>query len=155
MLHNIEFRPYKNSYCQEIINLFVDTVMNIKDYSPIQITAWIGHPTVSDWHPRFVNSDTIVAIYQNQIVGFGNLVDEGLIDMLFIHKDFQREGMGSRILQMLETEARKNGSQKLLADVSITAVSLFQSRGFDIIEERYPVRNSVQLRNYKMLKVLT
>lgn len=103
MLHNIEFRPYKNSYCQEIINLFVDTVMNIKDYSPIQITAWIGHPTVSDWHPRFVNSDTIVAIY----------------------------------------------------GVSITAVSLFQSRGFDIIEERYPVRNSVQLRNYKMLKVLT
>ncbi len=155
MLNNIEFRPYKNIYCQEMINLFIGTIMNIKDYSPTQITAWVGHPTVTAWHPRFANSETIVAIYQNQIVGFGNLVDKELIDMLYIHKDFQRKGVGGRILQILETNACKSGSQKMFADVSITAVPLFESHGFDIIKEQYPIRAGVQLRNYKMIKVLT
>ena len=155
MLNNIEFRPYKNNYCQGMINLFIDTVMNVnkKDYSPFQITAWIGQPTVTAWHPRFANAETIVAIYQNQIVGFGNLVDDELIDMLYIHKDFQRKGVGGRILQMLEQEARKNGSQKLLSDVAITAAPLFETHGFNIIEEQYQVRGGVQLRNYRMQKI--
>jgi putative acetyltransferase len=64
------------------------------------------------------------------IVGFGSLTDTGCIDMLYVHKAHQREGVGSRILQELEANARHMGLSEVTTEASITARPFFERQGF-------------------------
>ena len=97
----------------------------LKTIQKSNLAAWAPSiPNLTLWNKSFLEHTTLVAIKHNKVVGFGDIDSFGYIDRLFVHKDYQRQGIASLLCDKLE----KN-YQKLTTHASITAKPFFQSRG--------------------------
>ena len=88
------------------------------------------------------------------IVGFGSVNDDGYMHTLFVHKDFQHQGVVTSLYKHLEAYARERGAKRLTSEVSITAKPFFEKQGFQVDEEQKRKANQMCLTNYKMSKQL-
>jgi predicted N-acetyltransferase YhbS len=153
----ISIRPALLSDLPEMQTLFVETIETvcIKDYSPVQIKVWtssIEH--TNRWTDRLQNQYFLIAQVENKIVGYSSLQDNDYLDFLYVHKDFQRQGIADRLFNEIEIEAIKRGSIILNSDVSITAKPFFEKKGFKTILKQKNIINGVEIVNYKMSKDL-
>lgn len=88
-------RPYRSEDCPALAALFYDTVhtVNARDYTPEQLDAWAdGQVDLAAWDASFLAHTTLVAEAEGIIVGFADLGDDGYLDRLYVHKDWQGEG---------------------------------------------------------------
>ena len=72
----MDVRRYKSDDCQEIAELFYNTVhtVNAKDYTKEQLDVWAtGIVDLREWDRSFREHDTIVAEENGQIIGFGDI----------------------------------------------------------------------------------
>ncbi len=148
-------RSYKPSDCTILAKIFYDTVheVNAADYSEQQLNSWAtGEVDLEQWNESFLNSCTVVAERDGIIVGFGNMTDDGYFDKLFIHKDYQRQGIASSICDIIE-KYRRTG--KIYSYVSINAKPFFTNRGYCEIKENCAERNGTYLINYLMEKTVS
>jgi putative acetyltransferase len=153
----MNFRIATISDLQEMQQLYIETIQFVckNDYNPAQIEAWIsGVKNTDRWTEVIETQFVLLAIIQNQIVGFGTLKDENYIDFFYIHKDFQRQGIADKILAELELEAQNHNSKIITSDISITAKPFFEKKGFVVKAEQKNIRLGVELINYKMEKDL-
>lgn len=149
-------RKYKTTDCEEIAQLFYETVhsVNARDYSSEQRNAWVtGSVDMQVWNHSFLKHYTMVAVDDERIVGFGDIDRTGYLDHLFIHKDYQGKGVASVLCNELEMYALKNGASVLSTHTSITAKPFFQRRGYEVMKEQQVERNGVKLTNFVMKKV--
>ena len=129
---------------------FFQTVhtVNAKDYTTEQLNAWAtGNVDLSTWNKVFLEHYTLVAVSDDIIVGFGDIDDTGYLDRLFVHKDYQRQGVATTLCDKLET-----GFDIITTHASITAKPFFLHRGYRVIKEQQVVRNGISLTNYVMGK---
>lgn len=153
----MNFRIATLSDLKEMQELYVDTIKNVcqKDYNPAQIEVWIsGVKNTERWVEVIQTQFVLLAIIENKIVGYGTLKDKNYIDFFYIHKDFQRQGIADKILAELEIKAKKGNSKIITSDISITAKSFFEKKGFIIKAEQKNIRSGVEIINYKMEKNL-
>ena len=151
----LRVRRFHVSDAEEIVELFRGTVHNVnsRDYSDEQLEVWApAQIDVEAWRASLAKNFSVVAEIAGQIVGFADLADYGCINRLFVHKDFQRGGIASRLLITLERAARRAGLTRLVGDVSITARPFFAKHGYILLAEQHPIRNGVALTNYRMEK---
>ncbi|MGN0551825.1 MAG: GNAT family N-acetyltransferase [Oscillospiraceae bacterium] len=145
-------REYKPSDCEILAKLFYDTVhsVNIKDYTEGQVSAWAtGEVDLTAWNDSFLEHYTVVAEEDGVIVGFGDIVENGYIDRLYVHKDHQHKGIGTAICDKLEKGVN---SIEYTVHASITAKPFFESRGYIVVKEQQVIRRGVFLTNYYMKK---
>ena len=143
---------YESKYLVELINLFHDTVenVNIKDYTLEQVKVWVNkEQDKMFWDDRFLKTNTYLISIKDVIVGFGNIDESGYIDMFYVHKDYQGIGVGTKLLEVLETSVN---TPKYITDSSITALNFFINNKYQIIKEQLIIKNNVSLINYKMTK---
>ena len=141
-------RKYQASDCREMAELFYNTVhtVNAKDYSKEQLDVWAtGNVNLNEWDKSFLEHFTIVAIKNEIIVGFGDIDKTGYLDRLYVHKDYQRQGIASAICDELEQQANAN---KIVTHASITAKTFFEQRGYRVIKGQQVLRNGISLTNY-------
>ena len=141
----------------EIQKLFSDSITFVcsKDYSQIQIDAWkTAALKLERWQMIVENQFFIVAEFDNKIVGFASLENDNYIDVLFVHKDYQRQGIAQRLFDTILKEANRLNSLFITADVSITAKPFFESNGFLVVKEQIQQRNNVDIVNFKMQKTV-
>ncbi|MQR94539.1 GNAT family N-acetyltransferase [Fictibacillus phosphorivorans] len=156
----MKIAKYKETDTEEIIKLFYETVhtVNAKDYSLLELDAWVSfhelQSKVKSWKESFLNNITFVARNLDGIVGFCNLTFSGHLDRLYVHKDYQRQGIASALVNMIESEARKLNVLSIDTDASITAKVFFEQRGYQVVSLQHVVRKGVTLINYKMTKNL-
>jgi GNAT superfamily N-acetyltransferase len=136
-----------------ISRLYYDTIhhVNFHDYSREQVDAWA--PTVPDvdfWKERFKKYRVYVAEADRHVVGFTELASTGHIDCFFVHYEWQRRGVGSRLMDRLIATAGKEKMLRLFAEVSITAVPFFRDREFVVLRETETVRRNVKLKQFAM-----
>ncbi|MFA9394563.1 MAG: GNAT family N-acetyltransferase [Halodesulfovibrio sp.] len=149
----MNIRSYKESDAMELANLFHDSVhaISTKVYSEEEKEAWAPTPSdYSAWKSRLVKKQPFVACKKNVIVGFIELEEDGHIDCLYVHKDYQGLGIGSRLLEHLVQKAHDSGIASLYVEASKVAVPLFEKFDF-----RYKSTNKKSLRgqiliNYHM-----
>lgn len=67
-----------------------------RDYSPAQIAAW-AQVDESRWRQKFAHSQVLVAVIDNQPVGFIT-VDNDYIDLFFVSPDYTRRGIGHALI---------------------------------------------------------
>jgi len=150
-------RKYHRSDLDAIIELFHDTIhaINAQDYSREQLEAWApASVDVDSWHKQLSSSLTYVAEDNGAIVGFGNLTSDGWVDMLYIHKDHQREGIGTAILSKLIEDAGPLKFTALRTEASTTARPFFEARGFQLEKEQEKTYSGTLFRNSVMIKKL-
>lgn len=150
-------REYQNRDLKEILNLFYDTVhtVNAKDYTKEQLDVWAsGQEDCESWHRSLMEHYSVVAVESGQIIGFGDIDDTGYLDRLFVHKDYQRQGVGRAICRQLEHYLKQNPSQRrLTAYVSVTAKPFFEARGYQTVRKQKVLRQGITLINYFMEKI--
>ncbi len=151
----MRLRIYKIADTEEIIKLFYDTVheVNIHDYTKEQVDAWApANIDIEVWIKSLKSKFTYVAEEQGKIIGFGELEANGHIDRFYCHKDFQRKGVGKKILEQIELKANSLGVKKLFTEASITAKPFFENQGFIVIKKQEVERRGQKFINFVMEK---
>ena len=151
----MEIRKYQSKYCNEIAELFYNTVhtVNLQDYSKSQLDVWAtGSVDLVEWDKSFSKNFTVVAIESGIIIGFGDIDSTGYIDHLFVHKDYQRRGVATVITKALEAYAVEKNITILSTHASITAKPFFEKFGFIEVKKNIVKRNNVELINFSMEK---
>lgn len=148
----MNIRRYESSDCPELAQLFYETVhsVNARDYSPKQLDAWAtGSVDLVKWDESLSAHYSIVAIEDDTIVGFGDMDENGYLDRLYVHKDYQHRGIATAICDELEVTI---GAAVYVTHASITAKPFFMRRGYNAVREQQVVRHGVSLTNYVMEK---
>ena len=142
----------------ELQMLFLDSITEIckADYSDDQIEAWTSDTKSNKDRQRWVDILTkqfvLVAQINNEIVGFVTLDNGNYIDLLYVHKNHQREGIAEGLYKNIENEARRQNQSFLTSNVSKTARPFFEKVGFEVTKKQTVLRQNVELTNYKMEK---
>ena len=145
------FREYIPEDSEKLAELFYDTVhsVNASDYSEKQLNVWAtGNVDFKKWNASFLEHFTIVAVENDIITGFGDIDKTGYLDRLYVHKDFQRKGIATKICDILEQSA----SGKIIVNASITAKPFFEHRGYKGVKEQLVERQGIFLKNFVMEK---
>lgn len=123
------------------------------DYEPQQIAAWAGAEDVDlgRWDARRAAAHTFVAVIDGRVAGFVDFLDDGLLDMLFVHAHFSRRGLARLLVEMVKREARRSGLSVLHTHASRTARPAFEQFGFCVVASRpHNIVNGQTVPNYEM-----
>ena len=156
---NVEIREATTRDASAIADLFYHTVLNVnvRDYSRIQVEAWAGAAAEPErWEKRIAAGEgvrqTLVAARGERVLGFAEFEDDGHIDTLYVHHEWQGCGIASLLLDRIEAGAQRLGLARLYTEASITAEPFFRKRGFSVVTpQRVEVRGHT-LRNFVMEK---
>src|ERR1700722_14382345 len=109
---NIHIRPSSLEDGNQIGQLIYDTVhtINRQDYTEEQVKVWVPDPFI---YSTYEDSYAYVAELEGKILGFANLTSEGYLHRFYVHKDFQGQGIGSCLIEVLEEKARELGLEEV------------------------------------------
>lgn len=152
-------RAFKIGDEEDIYQLFYDTVhtINRRDYSEQQLDIWAPEfPDIIKWQRTLSTNYTFVAIDPNddKIIGFSDLEKNGYLNRGYVHKDYQRQGIGTALLKVREVKAKELGIIQLVTDASITARDFFEKHGYVLVLEQSKILGGVPFINYHMTKDL-
>ncbi|CAL1519296.1 GNAT family N-acetyltransferase [Chitinophaga sp. MM2321] len=130
--------------------------INSRDYDATQIAAWAATADrISSLEKKITTQHFYVVVTPAEMVtGFASLEDTGELDMMFVHKDFQRQGIASMLVHKLFKIAVAQQIPVLTAYVSITAKPFFETMGFIPIEQQTVMIGETGLTNYAMQRVM-
>lgn len=151
----ISTRLAKLSDLAEIQLLFVNTISTIckNDYPADQIKVWTSSvENIQRWTERITSQYFLVAELDNKIVGYISLKSNDYLDLLYVHKNYQRQGIANKLYDEIEKQAIRNNSTSLHADVSKTAKPFFEKMGFKVVKTQSNKIKGIEVVNYKMIK---
>ncbi|MDB9323326.1 GNAT family N-acetyltransferase [Nodularia spumigena CS-591/04] len=153
----MKVRKYEIGDTAAIMQLFYDTIheVNIRDYTKPQVDAWTSvNMDVEVWMSSLKSKLTYVAEEDKKMIGFGELETNGHIDRFYCHKDFQGQGVGTKILDQIELTAKSLENPKLFVEASITAKPFFESKKFLVVKKQEVERRGQKLITFVMEKLL-
>lgn len=140
----------------ELKKLFQNTVLaiNRRDYSQAEVEDWAScGDDLSNIEDMIKTHYFIVAVnQQSEIVGFSSITPQGYLHSMFVHKDFQGEGIATILLNEIEQYAITNGIIRITSEVSLTARPFFEKKGYIVEEEQKRKANQLSLTNFWMAK---
>ncbi|WP_299224853.1 GNAT family N-acetyltransferase [uncultured Psychroserpens sp.] len=157
MLDDLNIRAATLEDIPEITTIFRDTIraVNSRDYNEKQIAVWSsGADDIDKWEERIKKLYFIVAEIGDTIVGFSYLTKGYYLDGLFVHKDFQRQTIASKLLRIMESRVSINGFDTIKSDVSITALEFFDSHFYEVEKKQKKSHKGMVFENYIVYKNL-
>ncbi len=157
MKKQIEIRQASVEDLTEVTSIFRDTILHVnsKDYSEKHIKVWAsGADDIENWKERIHKFYFIVAEIENVVVGFAYLTKGNYFDGLFIHKDYQRLGIASKLMRIIESQVMMNGFKIITSDVSITALPFFDNKYYNVIKKQKKSFKGLVFENYCVEKDL-
>ena len=140
----------------ELKKLFQNTVLaiNRRDYSQAEVEDWAScGDNLANIKDMIKTHYFIVAVnQQSEIVGFSSITPQGYLHSMFVHKDFQGEGIATMLLNEIEQYAITNGIMRITSEVSLTARPFFEKKGYIVEEEQKRKANQLSLTNFWMAK---
>lgn len=145
-------RPYHPDDLEELLTLFYETVhtVNAADYTPRQLDAWA--PAVPDrgrWQRTLAAHTALVAVEGGRIVGFGDIDATGYLDRLYVHREFQHQGIATALCDALEAAVP---GRDLSVHASLTARPFFERRGYAVVRTQQVVCRGVAMTNHVMAR---
>jgi putative acetyltransferase len=151
----LKVRKYSEEDAEEKRRLHLKTIreVNARDYSDKRIGAW----TIFD-EDNSVEEDTTerwVAEEEGKIVGFADYIPgKARITGIYVHPDFLRQGIGSKLLEKIVKDARRKGIEELRCESSVTAKDFYSENGFEVVKEVVHETSGEELEAFKMKRKL-
>lgn len=149
----MHIRRYQPGEEQQLWSLFFNTIhtVNTRDYTQEQVDAWAPQPIdPAHWQKRIAGMNPWVCIADDTITGYASLLDTGYVDHFYVHHQWQRRGVGSKLFAQINEHASSLGLTQLTSDVSITARPFFEANGFTVVAPQQVTINGVTLQNFRM-----
>lgn len=143
-------------YCEKLLPgmlaVFEKAVSGTKGYSSDEKKAWLSVLDMdkSLWSVRFQTSATVIALSDEEVAGFGNILSSGYVDMLYVSPSFQGRGIGKKILFTLEGYV--SCSSNYFSSVSLDAIPFFEHCGYTAVKKQSVIRKGIQISNTLMAK---
>lgn len=153
----ITIRRYRPGDEEELWRLFHNTIRQvaIADYTLEQVRRWAPDTVDPErWRQRMAGINPFIAVSGEMIVGYADVQPSGLIDHFFVHHQWQRRGVGRRLMERIHDEAAALGLTRLHSEVSITARPFYEAHGFGVDEQQTVDMDGVTAINFKMSKTL-
>ncbi|MCL1093681.1 GNAT family N-acetyltransferase [Shewanella kaireitica] len=160
--------PYHKHYAAQVSQLFHLAINAIDEdvYPKIEQQAWSYSPRSSyHWHKRLTRSKTWLMIDSAQHLdgvplccGVINLEthyhSRGYIDSLYVHPNFQHQGIAAALLTELEVWAIAANIETLSVDASKLSKPLFLAHGFKQLHRSYQDKRGQIIMGFLMSKPL-
>lgn len=154
MTTKIVIRDYRAEDTQTLANIYYHTIhrINIQHYTEEQIDEWapLSSLETEGWAKKFSKTKPLVAVADEEIVGFGEFESNGHIDCFFCRHDWIGKGIGSALMKEIFRRAKDNHIHRIFSEVSITARPIFEKIGFKVISGHTTIRNGVERTGFKM-----
>ncbi len=151
----MKIRQYKPDDSAQIADLFHSAVHAIDDtlYSSRQLEAWApSPPDYYFWAQRLALKKPFVAYIDKYIIGFIELEEDGHIDCLYVHKNYQGQGVAAGLFSYLFDLAKTRKINRLYVEASKPAVPFFKKQGFNILRNNLVILRGEVLENYCMAR---
>lgn len=130
----MKIRRYTDADCEVVSKLFYETVhsVNANDYNEKQLNAWACDcRCLAVRHKDLEEQFTLIAEINGETVGFGSIDKSGWLDLLFVHKNFQRQGVAAALCDELE-----KGFAEISTFASVTAKPFLKSGVIPLLKLR-------------------
>ncbi|MGY3887351.1 GNAT family N-acetyltransferase [Aeromonas aquatica] len=141
--------PLDECHIPALLALFEQSVRRLgpEHYSPAQVEQWAQgarHPGLASqlrehhgWVIELAEEKDEVQMTgldaeQARPLGFVTLSDNGHLSLLYVSPDYQRQGLGSRLLETALQAARRLGLRTLTTEASAFSHPLFLRHGFEL-----------------------
>ncbi len=155
----MKIRKFNKKDTKEVASLIVRTYtkFNGKEYYKKEaVKKYINHYDISK-NPeeellKQFNKTPIfyVAIDKKKIVGMIR-GKTNKISNLFVDEKYHGKGIGRKLVNMFESDARKRGGKEIKIKASLYATSFYQKMGY---KKTTGIRNFIGLKIYPMKKIL-
>lgn len=106
-------------------------------YHDREIDAWLAAFVPEELIKAIEDLSTIIEVaeYQCRVVGFGVIKADCLV-ALYILPSYQRKGLGTRLLNHMETLSLITGVQRLWARISLCERKFYAKNSYTILEQK-------------------
>ena len=134
----MNIRRFQNEDANELADVIAKTLRttNIKDYSLEYIENDISFLTAEKLIERSSWTNIYVVCDDNKIIGCGAIgsywgkEDESSLFTIFVLPDYQRKGIGRKIIQTLEQDEFFLRAKRIEIPASITAIPFYLKMGY-------------------------
>jgi GNAT superfamily N-acetyltransferase len=141
----------------ELKKVYFDSIQSLNEniYSQEQKRAWSSQA----WdNPNFDKSITKgkgwLLSEKGEIIAFAIRYPNNRIALFYCKGKFQRKGCGTKLLNKLEDEAKKEGVDSLSTEASLISFKLFLKNKWKIIRKEKVTINNIFFERYKMIKTI-
>jgi len=141
----------------ELKKVYFDSIQSLdeKIYSKEQKRAWSSQA----WNNQNFNQSITqgkgwLLSEQRIIIAFATRYPNNRIALFYCKGEFQRKGCGSKLLNKLEDEAKKEGLDSLSTEASLISYELFLKNEWKIIRKEKVIINNIFFERYKMTKII-
>tara|TARA_Y100000310_G_scaffold192105_1_gene192066 strand:- start:299 stop:763 length:465 start_codon:yes stop_codon:yes gene_type:complete len=150
----MEIRLARDEDYVEIARLRKQTIRNVnsEDYSEEVIHNWSSKEGAQDFIDSADTCKRWVALEKGRIIGFSEHNFECELSRIYVHKDYLRKGVGSRLLEIVEHSLEKQGCKEIRIESTITAKDFYEKNGYKVIKKTIYKEDGASI--YKMIKRL-
>ncbi len=134
---DIRLRPFRDSDLESVRHLIEKTIDACYSgtYPPRAVAFFKEHHSKENIIGRTRVGEFLVLLGGGKLIATGSLA-EGEISGVFVDPQFQRSGIGARMMRALEGRAVENGWAEVHLDVSLPSRGFYERLGYQIMEER-------------------
>ena len=141
----------------ELKKVYFDSIQSLDErtYSKKQKTAWSSLAWKnSNFDKSITKGKGWVFCKEGIIIAFATRYPTDRIALFYCKGKFQRKGYGSKLLNKLENEAKKEGLDSLSTEASLISYELFLKNKWEIIRKEKVIINNIFFERYKMTKTI-
>ena len=132
-------KSYEEGNAEEIVNLIIRNFreVNVKDYGEKAIAALVATHDVNWFKGVAEYANVYVFWNESKMVGVGSIssfwgsLTESILLTIFVLPEFHGQGIGSYIIDTLESDALFLRAERIEIPASITAVEFYRKKGYD------------------------
>jgi putative acetyltransferase len=122
-------------------------------FSRLQKEVWLKYSSVEKVRQKILSRPTFCAFFEGQIIGTIAIDGEELFG-LFVHPEFQRLGIGTRLLSFAEKYARALGLESLHLNATQNAKDFYKKNAYSEIGPVSVTVDHVEFSEIRMKKRL-
>jgi GNAT superfamily N-acetyltransferase len=139
----------------ELKKVYFDSIQSLdeKIYTEEQKRAWSSQAWNNPNFDKSINKGKGWLLSKKGIIiAFATRYPTDRISLFYCKGKFQRKGYGSKLLNKLEDEAKKEGLDFLSTEASLISYKLFLKNKWEIIRKEKVIINNIFFERYKMNK---